>query len=65
MNRKEKGKITPVVTEHWKNKFEKGVKILLKSGYQPHELIAKINEIVAESEKIEKQQTYEKSDKTD
>lgn len=35
-------KINPIVTEHWKYKFEKAISILLKSGIEPNELIEQI-----------------------
>lgn len=37
--------VTPIVTEHWKNKFDKAVRVLLKSGYKSEELIEKIKDI--------------------
>lgn len=43
--REKKSIIAPMVTEHWKNKFEKSIPILLKSGYTIEELIEKIKEI--------------------
>jgi truncated hemoglobin YjbI len=39
---KEDTKINPIVTEHWKFKFEKAISILLKSGHHPDELIQQI-----------------------
>lgn len=46
-------KINPIVTEHWKYKFEKAINILLKSGRHPNELIEQIK-IHAENLKNEK-----------
>ncbi len=51
MNQKEEKKISPIVIEHWKNKFERAVLILKKSGYQIDDLIIKIKEIISEDEK--------------
>ena len=51
MNQNEDKKILPIVKEHWKNKFEKSVIILKKSGYQIDELIIKKKEIISEDEK--------------
>lgn len=34
--------VNPIVTEHWKYKFEKAITILLKSGHNPNELIEQI-----------------------
>lgn len=34
-----------IVVLHWKNKFEKSIKVLLKHGYHVDELIEKIKEI--------------------
>jgi hypothetical protein len=49
---KEDIRITPVVAEHWKNKFERSVRILIKSGYQIDELIYKLKDIsISEHEK--------------
>jgi len=42
---RENARITPMITEHWKNKFEKAIRILLKSGHRLEDLIQKINEI--------------------
>jgi len=48
------GKITPMVVEHWKNKFNKAVDILLQSGIKSDELIEKIK--IIENEKNRKNQ---------
>lgn len=45
--RENKGIVTPIVTEHWKNKFDKAVRVLLKSGYNPDQLIEKLKDIAA------------------
>lgn len=42
-------KIIPVVINHWKNKFERAIHILLDSGINPDELIEKIK--IIENEK--------------
>lgn len=39
---KENSKVNPIVTEHWKYKFEKAISILLKSGHHPDELMEQI-----------------------
>lgn len=38
-------KVPPIVTGHWKYKFEKSIPILLKSGYTIDELIDTIKNI--------------------
>jgi len=47
MSFKETMKITPVVIDHWKYKFERSIKILLKSGYQVDDLIKELKEIAS------------------
>jgi hypothetical protein len=42
---KEDIRITPMVIEHWKNKFDKSIRILLKSGCQVEELIEKLKKV--------------------
>lgn len=49
--KKEEKKITPIIKNHWNNKFEKAVRILIKSGCQVNDLTEKIKEIVLEDEK--------------
>lgn len=44
-------KITPVVVDHWMYKFERSIKILLKSGFQIDELINKLKDIATSYEK--------------
>ena len=39
---KQNDKTNPIVIEHWKNKFEKSIQILLKSGLSPEDLIEQI-----------------------
>lgn len=51
--KKDKLPVSPVITEHWKIKFEKSIRILLKSGYKIDDLIEKIKSIeIEEKEKI-------------
>jgi hypothetical protein len=38
----EDGNVPRAYAEHWENKFEKSIDILLKIGYHPDELIKKI-----------------------
>jgi len=47
---KKDNKINPIVTEHWKYKFEKAIAILIKSGKHPDELIEQIKTHVANIE---------------
>ncbi len=54
MNIKENGKSSPIVIKHWKNKFDKSVRILLGNGYNIDDLIKKINEIILENNQVEK-----------
>ena len=42
----EDGNVPRAYAEHWENKFEKSTEILLKIGYDPNELINKINIII-------------------
>jgi hypothetical protein len=42
---KEDIRITPMVIEHWRNKFDKAIRILLKSGCQTDDLIEKLKEV--------------------
>lgn len=51
MSFKENMKITPVVVDHWMYKFERSIKILLKSGFQIDELINKLKDIATSYEK--------------
>lgn len=46
--RKEESKMNSMVTDHWKNKFDRAIRILLKSGYKIDELIEKIRVIALE-----------------
>jgi len=42
----EDGNVPRAYAEHWENKFERSVEILLKIGYDPNELINKIKIII-------------------
>ena len=42
----EEGNIPHAYVNHWENKFEKSVEILLKVGYHPNDLIDKIKIII-------------------
>jgi len=43
---KKSSKVMPTVTEHWKTKFEKSIRVLLRSGYQLDQLNELLKEIV-------------------
>jgi hypothetical protein len=45
----EEKKTSPIIVDHWKNKFEKAIRILLQNGINSNELIEKIK--LAENEK--------------
>ena len=54
MKLKDDIKISPIVLEHWKYKFERAIFILLKSGIKSEELIERIKNI--ENNEINKNQ---------
>lgn len=51
MNTKESGNVKPIVIKHWKNKFDKSIRILSSNGYGVNDLIERIKEVVTENEK--------------
>lgn len=56
-NMKQNDKTNPIVIEHWKNKFEKGVRVLLKSGHRVDELIESITKIQEEEKSKQNNET--------
>lgn len=51
MNTKESGNDKPIVIRHWKNKFDKAIRILSSNGYGINDLIERIREVLMENEK--------------
>jgi hypothetical protein len=47
---KEEKKISPMIVSHWKNKFDKAIRVLLISGVKSDELIAEIKKVENEKD---------------